>query len=639
MFDVPQLKREFCVLVSTASTTTIQICFGGYEHMMAQNQGFDVISDSPASGEVNLEQHLNKTYVLYKYAEASRKLQRGSINILEVSFYLEEQERILKRKEYKKVVVSLDLEGEDKKYVKVGKTFVGFDPLDLALVEPDTIFLLAKNNKKYQPVIEQLKNETNITQKRVRELINDYRKPQKQETSDNNNSDTTKENVSVWRRNISGKRYCQIGSIHEEDEFTGTTIQRIVKEKGVLPQTVVRQAMSLVEAYESGELVRVGNSQELNDGLRKSLFDFERINISGSVEAPNSTSTNTDTQSQSSNSEELQEAKLDSEVHNSDVSEPIVVSCDEAAKKVDNNINGLDINESVVVFNSGADSEVNSEINNIDIVEPVAAFDNGTNLETHNDVNSLDISESVVVFDNGAAKEVNSEVNNVDVIETVAAFDNGAAKEVYNDVDSSDINESVVVFDNGTAKEVNSEVNNVDVIEAVAAFDNGAAKEVYNDVDSSDIHESVVVFDNGAAKEVNSDADSILEEAVIIAEYLSSLETWSEEVVAIMQNCPNELKLLSWELLDSEQKARIHELKHEFDSNNEKVEVEKEISDTTLSPDSLSNFKVGDKVMWDNCYPHLQSWQPFVISKIEGNEAKLEYYANYVPVEELSLAE
>ncbi|RUT04058.1 hypothetical protein DSM106972_049720 [Dulcicalothrix desertica PCC 7102] len=557
---------------------------------MAQNQTFDVINDSPALGEVNLEQYINKPYVLYEYAEASRKLQRGSMNIIEVSFYLEEQERILKRKEYKKVVVSLDLEGEDKKYVKVGKTFVGFEPLDLALVEPDTIFLLAKNSKKYQPVIEQLKNETNITQKRVRDLIKLSRKPKKEETSDDNNSDTTKEKVSVWRRNISGKRYCQIGSIHEEDEFTGTTIQRIVKEKGVLPQTVVRQAMSLVEAYESGELVRIRNSQELNDGLRKSLFDFERINTNGSVEAPNSTSTNTDTQSQSSNSEELQEAKLDSEVHNSDVSEPIVVSCDEAAKKVDNNINGLDINESVVVFNSGADSEANSEINNIDVVEPVAAFDNGAE-EAHNDVNSSNISESVVVFDTGADSEVNSEVNNVDVIETVKAFDNGANLEAHNDVNSSDINESVVVFD------------------------------------------------SGADSEVSSDADSILEEAVIIAEYLSGLETWSEEVVAIMQNCPKDLKLLSWELLDSEQKARIHELKHEFESSNEKVEVESEISDTTLSSDSLSNLKVGDTVIWDNCHPHLQSWQPFVISKIEGSEAKLEYYANYVPVEELSLAE
>ncbi|GJD23993.1 hypothetical protein RIVM261_089490 [Rivularia sp. IAM M-261] len=499
--------------------------------MMAQNQTFDVISDSAALGEVNLEQYINKPYVLYEYAEASRKLQRGSMNIIEVSFYLEEQERILKRKEYKKVVVSLDLEGEDKKYVKVGKTFLGFDPQDLALVEPDTIFLLAKNNKKYHPVIEQLKNETNITQKRVRELIKLSRKPKKQETSDDNNSDTTKEKVSVWRRNISGKRYCQIGSIHEEDEFTGTTIQRIVKEKSVLPQTVVRQAMSLVEAYESGELVRVENSQELSDGLRKSLFDFERINTSGSVEAPDST--NTDTQSQSSNSEQLQGEKLDSEVNNSDISKSVA----------NDNTNNSDVSELITVRSCEAAKEIN------------------------NDVNSLDISEPLVMFNTGAAKEA------------------------------------------------------------------------HNDVDSSDINESVAVLDNGAAKEVISDADSVLEEAVIIAEYLSGLETWSEEVVTIMQNCPHNLKLLSWELLDSEQKARIHELKHEFESSDTKVEVEEEISDSTLSPDSPGNLKVGDTVIWDNCHPHLQSWQPFVISKIEGDEAKLEYYANYVPLEELSLAE
>ncbi|BDA74065.1 hypothetical protein CAL7716_082310 [Calothrix sp. PCC 7716] len=202
-------------------------------------------------------------------------------------------------------------------------------------------------------------------------------------------------------------------------------------------------------------------------------------------------------------------------------------------------------------------------------------------------------------------------------------FDSGTAKEVNN----SDVSEPVVVFNNGAAKEV----NNSDANQPVVVFNSGADSEVNNDVNNSDVSEPVVVSSLGS--------DSLLEEAVIIAEYLSGLETWSEEVVAIMQNCPDDLKSLSWELLDSKQKARIHELKHEFETSCAKVETHEEISNTTSNTDSAHHLKVGDTVVWNNCYPHLQSWQPFIICKIQGDEAKLDYCANYVPLEELSLVE
>lgn len=227
------------------------------------------------------------------------------------------------------------------------------------------------------------------------------------------------------------------------------------------------------------------------------------------------------------------------------------------------------------------------------------------------------------MLNNGA----DSEVNNSDVSEPVMLFNNGAAKVVNN----SDASQPVVVFDSGADSVINNDVNDSDVGEPLVVFDSGADSEVNNDVNNSDVSEPVMVSSLGT--------DSLLEEAVIIAEYLSGIETWSEEVVGVMQNCPDDLKSLSWELLDLEQKARIHELKREFETHATNVDTPEEISNTTLNPDSAYNLKVGDKVMWDNCYPHLQSWQPFIICKIEGNEAKLDYYTNYVPLEELSLVE
>ncbi len=558
---------------------------------MSGNQDFEVINDSRASAEVNLEQYPSQPYVLYKHADASRKLQRCTIDILEFSSYLKEQKRVMKRKNYKELVVSLGLEGEDRNYIKVSATFSDFDSKDLALVEPATIFLLAKSSKKYQSVIDQLKNETNITQQRVREFITLNRKAQKEKSSDTNGS--------VWRQTQKGKKYCQIGAIHEEDEFSGTVIQRIVDEKGVPPQTVVRNAMSLVQAYSSAQLVWANNSTELNNDDLKSFFDVVKIDTPNGVEAPNYNSSCTDTESQSPNNKELQKVTSWNEVDNSDASQPIVVCDSGAAKEVNNDVNDSDVGEPIVVFDSGAAKEVNNDVNDSDVGEPLVVFDSGANLEVDNGVNNSDVSEPVVVFDSGAAKDVNN----------------------------SDVSEPVVVFNNGAAKDV----NNSDASQPVVVFNSGANLEVDNDVNNSDVSDPVMVSSLAA--------DSLLEEAVIIAEYLSGIETWSEEVVGVMQNCPDDLKSLSWELLDLEQKARIHELKRKFETRATNVDTNEEISNTTLNQDSAYNLKVGDKVMWDNCYPHLQSWQPFIICKIEGNEAKLDYYTNYVPLEELSLVE
>ena len=66
--------------------------------MATANQGFEVINDSRASAEVNLEQYLSQPYILYKHADASRKLQQCTIDILEFSSYLKEQNRVMKKK-------------------------------------------------------------------------------------------------------------------------------------------------------------------------------------------------------------------------------------------------------------------------------------------------------------------------------------------------------------------------------------------------------------------------------------------------------------------------------------------------------------------------------------------------------------
>ncbi|MDJ0674890.1 MAG: hypothetical protein QNJ36_05855, partial [Calothrix sp. MO_167.B42] len=43
------------------------------------------------------------------------------------------------------------------------------------------------------------------------------------------------------------------------------------------------------------------------------------------------------------------------------------------------------------------------------------------------------------------------------------------------------------------------------------------------------------------------------------------------------------------------------------------------------------------KVMWINCHAHLNSWQPFVVSAIEGDYARLDFYAHPVLLNELEI--
>ena len=53
------------------------------------------------------------------------------------------------------------------------------------------------------------------------------------------------------------------------------------------------------------------------------------------------------------------------------------------------------------------------------------------------------------------------------------------------------------------------------------------------------------------------------------------------------------------------------------------------------APTSL--FQVGDKVVWTNCYAHLWSWQPFVITNIDDDKAMLDVYQHPVYLNELEL--
>lgn len=173
-----------------------------------------------------------------------RALSDATETILRYAFFLADFKKTRSKREYKQMLSEYGFSGEEKKYLKVAAAFEKFSPDSLAPIEPATIFRLALNSEKYQQVLSQLLDLAEISQTAVRELIEQqqYLKQPKPEKP------------SIWRRTRNGGRYCQIPPIHEADEKSGTMLQKMMDEEGLLPQAIVAEAIALRLAYKEGRI-------------------------------------------------------------------------------------------------------------------------------------------------------------------------------------------------------------------------------------------------------------------------------------------------------------------------------------------------------------------------------------------------
>ena len=178
--------------------------------------------------------------------QTSPNLTDATNSILEQAFWLESQKQALSHQQYKHVLDSIDWSlKESKIYLKVAAIFSSFSPDDLKQVEPNTIFELARHAKKYNQVIEKLKDCGRITQDKVRELIAAHRKPKKPKP----------DKPTIWKTGRDGQLVCRIPDIMEEDMQTGNIIQEEMDENGTVVQTIIREAVLLWQALKSGKIV------------------------------------------------------------------------------------------------------------------------------------------------------------------------------------------------------------------------------------------------------------------------------------------------------------------------------------------------------------------------------------------------
>lgn len=116
--------------------------------------------------------------------------------------------------------------------------------------------------------------------------------------------------------------------------------------------------------------------------------------------------------------------------------------------------------------------------------------------------------------------------------------------------------------------------------------------------------------------------------AAEIAALLRDCNTWLE-ITAITSKLDKPTRMASWSMLSKEEQNRIYKIKS----------IVNEAKNQNITTDEPASIKVGDIVVWENCYPHLSSWQPFKVQRIEVNGfVKLENVINLIPIEELKLA-
>ncbi|PAX57124.1 hypothetical protein [Brunnivagina elsteri] len=214
---------------------------------------------------------MTTTTILHQIPALTINLADATVSILQHAFWLRSQKQILPKKRFREMLAAIGWShGESRIYLKVADTFERFSPDELKDVEPNTILVLAKHQNKYRQVIEKLLDCGRITQEIVRDLIASVCKPQTPKS----------DKLSIWKTARDGKPVCRIPDIMEEDRQTGKIIQQEMDENGTIPQTIIREAVELWQAFRDGKLAFVEDSVGVGEEVENPIGDNLDINDS-----------------------------------------------------------------------------------------------------------------------------------------------------------------------------------------------------------------------------------------------------------------------------------------------------------------------------------------------------------------------
>lgn len=151
------------------------------------------------------------------------------------------------------------------KYIKLAKTFEGFELSQLVKVELTTLFALCA--KTYNGVVEHLQKTQNITQELVERLMKESRPPRKPRQQS--------EPITGWKADPKdgGRHY----AIKLYDEDTGCKIEQIAAQYQVLPQRVIIDAIATYNPDSEQTPVRLEDYFKAQEELKTVVADVRRL--------------------------------------------------------------------------------------------------------------------------------------------------------------------------------------------------------------------------------------------------------------------------------------------------------------------------------------------------------------------------
>ena len=548
-------------------------------------------------------------------------MEQSTLEYLYAAFSLYEYKQTRTRKQYRALLEEYRWDKgatEEKRALKIAENFQAFVgcPEHLAVLPVPVLVRLCSKN--YQVLIEKLQDIPigGLTCRLVLELIEERRKFLK--------SQKTEKKVGNWRATPDGSRYYTFGKIMEDDHQTGVLTDKLIEQLGFSPQRIVR--MAIADFYDS-QIVEIPTDKI--SSLTDLITEEEGSDTINSV----------DVESQINWESKQQEfeslLQKDTEYTESEYTDESEIDSEEDVKEV------LD--------NTPIETQVTSES---PISEELEIIPTPLELAT-----KLQLIRSLPMpfnkKDRKFACEVVSSIASIcdtwESIATVTQRDSMSLAFVIGFLDS----EQKAWFENLPKLLAEFAVNHpeelmwVDGVTRTLAlafmgFEVGSKVEVITNhhnckgrrghiVDLSMTNKIPIgVRFPGMRKYFyytdlklvcnQNENDAASEDISKKVEMLLQATCW-EEVISITKDWTEELKSATWKALGEEAQQHISNLKNQHFEKLEKTP------------------QVGDKVIWNKCPGNLTSWQPFLITDIQGAEAQLDVYMYMVPLAELSKVE
>ena len=548
-------------------------------------------------------------------------MEQSTLEYLYAAFSLYECKQTLNRKQYRALLEEYGWDKgttEERRSLKIAENFQAFVgcPEHLAVLPVPVLLRLCSKN--YQVLIEKLQDIPigGLTCKLVLELIKErgkFIKSQKKEKK-----------VGNWRATPDGNRYYTFGKIMEDDHQTGVLTDKLIEQLGFSPQRIVR--MAIANLYDNlqveiptdriSSLTDLINDEKTDDNIDSEDFisqinweskqqDFESLLQKDTEYTEPKYTDKPDIDSEEDVKEVLDNTQLETQI----TSEPpiseelgtIPTPLELATKLQFLRSLPMPFNKKDRNF---ACEVVNSIASTCDTWESIATVTQYDSMSLAFVIGFLD-DEHKAWLKNLPKLLAEYAVTHPEELMWVDGVTRTRALAIMGFVVGSKVE---VITDSHSCFGRRGHVVDLSMENKVpigVRFP-GIRKYFYY----TDLKLICNQNQNDAASEDISNKVEMLVQVSCWEEVISTTESWSEE-----------LKSTVWQKLTEEERQHLKDFK-----NLHFEELEK-------TP------QVGDKVIWNNCPGNLTSWQPFLITDIQGTEAQLDVYMYMVPLAELSKVE